>query len=120
MQQFLPHYTVYLLFNVIAHHNEKRTRNVYFQNTVQLMCPISPMLAEPCKSVEKAIEKCPAGIYSEIKYDGERVQLHKKGNEFKCVFLYTFFIHVWRGCVNEIVSITPEFKLYFTDFFQGT
>ncbi|KAJ6638894.1 DNA ligase 3 [Pseudolycoriella hygida] len=61
------------------------------KNTVQLMCPISPMLAEACKSVEKAIEKCPAGIYSEIKYDGERVQLHKKGNEFK-------------GCVNEIVK----------------
>ncbi|XP_037027117.1 DNA ligase 3 [Bradysia coprophila] len=53
------------------------------KNTVQLMCPISPMLAEACKSVEKAIEKCPAGIYSEIKYDGERLQLHKKGNEFK-------------------------------------
>lgn len=56
------------------------------------MCPISPMLAEACKSVEKAIEKCPAGIYSEIKYDGERVQLHKKGNEFKCVFLCYFII----------------------------
>lgn len=41
------------------------------------------MLAEACKSVEKAIEKCPAGMYSEIKYDGERVQLHKKGNEFR-------------------------------------
>lgn len=50
---------------------------------VQLMSPISPMLAEACKSVEKAIEKCPAGMYSEIKYDGERVQLHKKGNEFR-------------------------------------
>lgn len=44
------------------------------------------MLAEACKSVEKAIEKCPRGMYSEIKYDGERVQLHKQGNEFKLVF----------------------------------
>lgn len=50
---------------------------------MQLMYPISPMLAEACKSVEKAIEKCPQGMYSEIKYDGERVQLHKQGNEFK-------------------------------------
>lgn len=59
---------------------------------MQLMYPISPMLAEACKSVEKAIEKCPRGMYSEIKYDGERVQLHKQGNEFKLVFFYFYFI----------------------------
>ena len=44
--------------------------------------PDQPMLAAPCKSVEMAFQKCPNGIYAEIKYDGERVQLHKKGNEF--------------------------------------
>lgn len=55
------------------------------------MYPISPMLAEACKSVEKAIEKCPKGMYSEIKYDGERVQLHKQGNEFKLVFFPILF-----------------------------
>lgn len=56
------------------------------------MSPISPMLAEACKSVEKAIEKCPEGMYSEIKYDGERIQLHKKGDEFRYVHisLYEF------------------------------
>lgn len=71
------------------------------------MCPVSPMLAEACKSVERAIDKYPQGMYSEIKYDGERVQLHKQGNEFKyeinffCalfllshVFLITFFINL--------------------------
>ena len=30
-----------------------------------------------------AFKKCPNGMYSEIKYDGERVQLHKRGDEFK-------------------------------------
>lgn len=59
---------------------------------MQLMYPISPMLAEACKSVEKAIEKCPQGMYSEIKYDGERVQLHKQGNEFKLVLFYFIFV----------------------------
>ena len=44
--------------------------------------PVQPMLAAPCKSVEMAFKKCPNGIYSEIKYDGERVQLHKIGDEF--------------------------------------
>lgn len=48
-----------------------------------LMQPVQPMLAQPCKSVDMAFQKCPNGIYSEIKYDGERVQLHKQGKDFK-------------------------------------
>lgn len=50
---------------------------------INVMTPVLPMLAEACKSVEQAMKKCPNGMYSEIKYDGERVQLHKQGNEFK-------------------------------------
>ena len=46
-----------------------------------LMQPIQPMLAAPCKSVEMAFAKCKNGIFSEIKYDGERLQLHKKGDK---------------------------------------
>ncbi|KAK7093638.1 hypothetical protein V1264_007347 [Littorina saxatilis] len=48
-----------------------------------LMTPVLPMLAEACKSVEYAFKKCPNGIFAEIKYDGERVQVHKKGHEFR-------------------------------------
>ncbi|XP_048001255.1 DNA ligase 3 [Leguminivora glycinivorella] len=48
-----------------------------------LMTPVLPMLAEACKSIEMAMKKCPNGMFSEIKYDGERVQVHKKDNEFK-------------------------------------
>lgn len=50
---------------------------------LQVMTPIAPMLAEACKDFDKVITKCPEGFYSEIKYDGERVQIHKRGNEFK-------------------------------------
>ncbi|KAG5892484.1 hypothetical protein JTB14_015394 [Gonioctena quinquepunctata] len=50
---------------------------------VSVMTPVLPMLAEACKSVEQAMKKCPNGMYSEIKYDGERVQVHKHGSEFK-------------------------------------
>ena len=39
------------------------------------MTPILPMLAEACKSAEYALQKCPNGMFSEIKYDGERVQV---------------------------------------------
>lgn len=49
---------------------------------LRLMTAISPMLAEPCKDFDKAMKKCPDGYYSEVKYDGERVQIHKKGDEF--------------------------------------
>lgn len=48
-----------------------------------LMSPVQPMLAMACKSVDMAFDKCPNGMFSEIKYDGERVQLHKDGAEFK-------------------------------------
>ncbi len=48
-----------------------------------LMHPVQPMLAMACKSVDMAFQKCPNGMYAEIKYDGERVQLHKQGKQFK-------------------------------------
>ena len=51
--------------------------------TLSLMTPVLPMLAEACKSVEMAMKKCPNGMLAEVKYDGERVQVHKKGNEFR-------------------------------------
>ncbi|XP_010639679.1 DNA ligase 3 isoform X1 [Fukomys damarensis] len=47
-----------------------------------LMTPVQPMLAEACKSIEYAMKKCPNGMFSEIKYDGERVQVHKNGEHF--------------------------------------
>lgn len=39
--------------------------------------------AEACKSIEYAMKKCPNGMYAEIKYDGERVQVHKNGDTFQ-------------------------------------
>ena len=42
------------------------------------------MLAEACKSVDFAFKRCSNGFYAEIKYDGERLQLHKnRANKFK-------------------------------------
>ncbi|GJQ69356.1 lig3 [Trypoxylus dichotomus] len=50
---------------------------------ISLLTPVLPMLAQACRSVEDAMKKCPNGMYSEIKYDGERVQVHKNGSEFQ-------------------------------------
>ncbi|KAI0232597.1 hypothetical protein LSAT2_017077 [Lamellibrachia satsuma] len=57
------------------------TKSLMIQAT--LLTPVLPMLAEACKSVEYAFKKCPNGMYAEIKYDGERVQVHKQGGRFE-------------------------------------
>ncbi|XP_058794597.1 DNA ligase 3 isoform X2 [Phymastichus coffea] len=51
--------------------------------SLALMTPVLPMLAEACKSVEMAMQKCSNGMLAEVKYDGERIQVHKHGNDFR-------------------------------------
>lgn len=76
-----------MVIDRVLSHSSGVKLSVSSQKTVEakvvLMTPVLPMLAEACKSVEMAMKKCPNGMFSEIKYDGERVQVHKKGNEFK-------------------------------------
>jgi DNA ligase-1 len=48
--------------------------------------PIRPMLAERLSSPEEILEKLDGKCVAEYKYDGERVQVHKKGNK---VVLYS-------------------------------
>jgi len=43
--------------------------------------PIRPMLAERLSSPEEILEKLGGKCIAEYKYDGERVQIHKKGEE---------------------------------------
>lgn len=71
---------------VLSHSSGVKLKNASHKSVeakIVLMTPVLPMLAEACKSVEMAMKKCPNGMFSEIKYDGERVQVHKKGKEFK-------------------------------------
>lgn len=63
--------------------NQKKTGGSGLEVKANLMTPVAPMLAEACKSVEQAMKKCPNGMYSEIKYDGERVQLHMHKGDFQ-------------------------------------
>ena len=42
--------------------------------------PIRMMLAQRVKKLSEIVEKMPEGFASEAKYDGERVQIHKKKN----------------------------------------
>lgn len=50
---------------------------------LQLGTPIKPMLARACKSFDEAWKRCPRGMFVEIKYDGERVQVHKNGDKYQ-------------------------------------
>lgn len=71
------------LKNIIKDFTGSKSTSSKGSSGLQVMTPISPMLAEACKDFDKAVKKCPEGFYSEIKYDGERVQIHKKGDDFK-------------------------------------
>ncbi len=48
---------------------------------VMVFEPIRPMLAERLSSPEEILDKLGGQCVAEYKYDGERVQAHKKGNE---------------------------------------
>lgn len=50
---------------------------------MMVMTPVKPMLAKACKSFEECIRRCPEGFFAEIKYDGERVQIHKNGDNYQ-------------------------------------
>jgi DNA ligase 3 len=50
---------------------------------ISLFHPIKPMLAKPCKSFDEIWNRCKNGMFAEIKYDGERVQIHKHGEEYQ-------------------------------------
>ncbi|XP_068124700.1 DNA ligase 3 isoform X2 [Hyperolius riggenbachi] len=75
-----------------------------------LMTPVQPMLAEACKSIEYAMKKCPNGMYAEIKYDGERVQVHKNGDHF------SYFSRSLKPVVPHKVA---HFKDYIPKAFPG-
>jgi len=63
--------------NVIAEQGLEGIRK--FQ--VEVFEPIRPMLAERLSSPEEILDKLGGKCVAEYKYDGERVQAHKKGNE---------------------------------------
>ncbi|GAB1296566.1 DNA ligase [Apodemus speciosus] len=79
-----------------------------------LMTPVQPMLAEACKSIEYAMKKCPNGMFSEIKYDGERVQVHKKGDHF------SYFSRSLKPVLpHKVASGVAHFKDYIPKAFPG-
>lgn len=77
-----------------------------FVSGMSLMTPIKPMLARAIKSPEEGIKRCPNGCYTEIKYDGERIQIHKQGTEFKCFSRNLKAILPWK--VEAVMEYIPK------------
>lgn len=48
------------------------------------MTPIRPMLGNKVSTLQDCFKKSPEGFVAEIKYDGERIQIHKDKSTFKC------------------------------------
>ena len=73
----------------------------------RVFVPVTPMLAQPCKSSAAAVEKVGRGdgrqLYCEIKYDGERVQVHKKENRF------AFFSRALKPVAEHKVEDVTEY-----------
>eukprot|EP00817_Percolomonadidae_sp_ATCC50343_P000608 CAMPEP_0117432386 /NCGR_PEP_ID=MMETSP0758-20121206/11873_1 /TAXON_ID=63605 /ORGANISM="Percolomonas cosmopolitus, Strain AE-1 (ATCC 50343)" /LENGTH=540 /DNA_ID=CAMNT_0005222249 /DNA_START=380 /DNA_END=1998 /DNA_ORIENTATION=+ len=61
---------------------ESKTKSKKMKLSISLNNPVKPMLARASKSFEDALKRCPEGFYSDIKYDGERIQIHKNGDSF--------------------------------------
>jgi len=51
--------------------------------TLQLFRPVRPMLAEMAGSVREAMRECGGSAALEFKYDGVRLQIHKRGEEVR-------------------------------------
>jgi DNA ligase-1 len=51
--------------------------------TLQLFRPVKPMLAEMAGSVREALRECGGRAALEFKYDGVRLQIHKRGEEVR-------------------------------------
>jgi DNA ligase 1 len=65
---------------------------------LQLMRPTNFMLAEPMQTAEEIASYYQKEVYAEVKYDGVRAQLHKKGGEVK----------IFSRRLEEITESFPE------------
>jgi DNA ligase 1 len=65
--------------------------------TVQLFCPVQPMLAQTAEDVSGAIQDLGEAAM-EYKFDGARVQVHKSGDE----------VRIYSRRLNEVTGAAPE------------
>ncbi|QWA14554.1 DNA ligase-like protein [Lumpy skin disease virus] len=82
-----------------------------------LFTPVKPMLADVCKSSYYAFKKYKDGICAEIKYDGERIQIHKDNNLYKYFSrnLKPVLFHKIEGFDEFLTSAFPSANNFILD-----
>eukprot|EP01132_Coremiostelium_polycephalum_P009372 gene9372-11513_t len=73
---------------------------------INLMTPIKPMLPKAVKSIDDIISQCSESFFAEIKYDGERIQIHKDGNSYSCFSRNLKPLLPWK--VEEVKPYIPK------------
>ncbi|MFW9795140.1 MAG: ATP-dependent DNA ligase [Candidatus Thorarchaeota archaeon] len=73
---------------------------------VRLGNPIRPMLAERLGSIVEILEKLGGRCRAEFKYDGERVQVHKRGNE---IILFSRRLENITSQYPDVVKLVKRF-----------
>ncbi|KAN0047335.1 hypothetical protein ACTA71_001717 [Dictyostelium dimigraforme] len=76
-----------------------------FEVAIKLMTPVKPMLAKAVKTVDGVMKSFEC-FFAEIKYDGERIQIHKDGNQFSCYSRNLKPLMPWK--VEEVKSYIPK------------
>ncbi|ADD73729.1 DNA ligase [Lymantria xylina nucleopolyhedrovirus] len=79
--------------------------------------PVPPALAQPCRSLTSVLVKHPEGVLAEVKYDGERVQVHKAGSRFKFFSrtLKPVPEHKVAGCREHLALAFPRGRNFILD-----
>jgi DNA ligase-1 len=65
---------------------------------LDIFSPVKPMLGELAEALEGVFEEHEAGTALEFKYDGARIQIHRRGNE----------VRVFTRRLTEVTSSLPE------------
>ena len=70
--------------------------------SVRVFVPLLPMLAEPVRDLVEALRIHGGRTALEFKYDGARIQLHKRGDE----------VRIWSRRLTEVTASLPEIVLF--------
>lgn len=75
---------------------------------IVLFNPIKPMLAEMADSIEEVVKEHRQGTAFEFKYDGARIQIHKKGEDVR---IFTRRLSDVTSSLPEVVELAQQLSL---------
>ena len=89
----------------LAHLAVKKGAKGILNVNLQLFRPVKPMLAEMAQDVREALKECGGRASLEYKYDGIRLQVHKRGKDIK---LFTRRLTDVTESLPDVVKLVEE------------